>query len=351
VKTLTSLTRQHHVSLSAVGLRTHRAQNAATGAHPGFARRVRRPAAQIGVAALLLTCLCLTAASAAAEAPQAAAAPAENVKEFVYKKTPQGELKVYVHLPPDWKASDKRPVIVFFFGGGWTGGKVEQFLPQATYLATRGMVTARADYRVKSRQGTTPRECVEDAKSAVRWLRQKAGELGIDPGKVIAAGGSAGGHIAACTALVEGLDAKDEDKSISSKPDALVLFNPVVDLTNLGEAAAKAKASFDPEKAKEISPILYLKKDSPPTILFYGTTDQFAAQGRAMLAKAKELGARVELYTAEGMPHGFFNRSPWTEITARQADEFLAGLGYLKGEPTIKPPAGATQTLKREQLR
>ena len=298
---------------------------------------------------LLLACFCLTAASAAAESPQAAtAAPADNVKEFVYKKTPQGELKIYVHLPPDWKASDKRPVIVFFFGGGWTGGTPNQFLPQATYLATRGLVTARADYRVKSRQGTTPRECVEDAKSAVRWLRQKAGELGIDPVKVIAAGGSAGGHIAACTALVEGLDAKDEDKSVSSKPEALVLFNPVVDLVNLGAAAAKAPAALDREKVKEISPILYLKKDSPPTILFYGTSDQFAAQGRAMLAKAKELGARVELYTADGMPHGFFNRPPWTEITVRQADEFLAGLGYLKGEPTIKPPAGATQTLKKE---
>jgi acetyl esterase/lipase len=299
---------------------------------------------------LLLACFCLTAVSAAAETPQATAtaAPADNVKEFVYKKTPQGELKIYVHLPPDWKASDKRPVIVFFFGGGWTGGTPNQFLPQATYLATRGLVTARADYRVKSRQGTTPRECVEDAKSAVRWLRQKAGELGIDPVKVIAAGGSAGGHIAACTALVEGLDAKDEDKSVSSKPEALVLFNPVVDLVNLGAAAAKAPAALDREKVKEISPILYLKKDSPPTILFYGTSDQFAAQGRAMLAKAKELGARVELYTAEGMPHGFFNRPPWTEITVRQADEFLAGLGYLKGEPTMKPPAGATQTLKKE---
>ena len=291
------------------------------------------------------------APAAVAPAPSpatAAAVQAENVKEFVYKKTPQGELKILVHLPPDWKASDKRPVIVFFFGGGWTGGTIEQFHPQATYLASRGMVTARADYRVKSRQGTTPRECVEDAKSAVRWLRQKAGELGIDPGKVIAAGGSAGGHIAACTALVEGLDAKDEDKSVSSKPEALVLFNPVVDLTNLGTAAGKASLPPNQEAAKEISPILYLKKDCAPCILFYGTTDRFFAQGQAFLAKAKEVGARVELYSADGMPHGFFNKPPWTKITVRQADEFLAGLGYLKGDPTIKPPAGATQTLKKE---
>ena len=300
--------------------------------------------------ALFVACFFLTAASAAAEAPQAAAAaaPAETVKEFVYKKTPQGELKIYVHLPPDWKASDKRPAIVFFFGGGWTGGTIEQFHPQATYLASRGMVAARADYRVKSRQGTTPRECVEDAKSAVRWLRQKAGDLGIDTSRIVAAGGSAGGHIAACTALVEGLDAKDEDKSVSSRPDALVLFNPVVDLTNLGDAASKVPVPSNRDAAREISPILYLKKDSAPCIFFYGTSDRFFAQGQAFLAKAKEVGARVELYSADGMPHGFFNKSPWTEITARQADEFLAGLKYLKGDPTIKPPAGAAQTLKKE---
>ena len=349
MKAPTLLVLQRHLSLRAVGLRTHRAKNAATGSETGCARRVRRPAAQSGAVVLLLACFFVTAVSAGGETSQPAAPPAETVKEFVYKNTPQGDLKIFVHLPPDWKASDKRPAIVFFFGGGWTGGTIEQFHPQATYLATRGMVTARADYRVKSRHGTTPRECVEDAKSAVRWLRQKAGELGIDTARVVAAGGSAGGHIAACTALVEGLDAKDEDKSVSSKPDALVLFNPVVDLTNLGDAAGKAPVPSNREAAREISPILYLKKDSVPTILFYGTKDRFFAQGQAMLAKAKEVGARVELYSAADMPHGFFNKPPWTEITARQADEFLAGLGCLKGEPTIKPPAGATQTLKKEQ--
>lgn len=304
---------------------------------------------KLSLPALLLCSVMVAATAARAEVAQTTAAGTENIKEFVYKKTPQGDLKIYLHLPPDWKAADKRPAIVFFFGGGWTGGTIEQFRPQATYLATRGLVTARADYRVKSRHGTTPRECVEDAKSAVRWLRQKAGELGIDPSRIIAAGGSAGGHIAACTATVEGLDAKDEDAAVASKPNALVLFNPVLDLVNLGNAAGKAASPPNQEVAKQISPILYVKKDTPPMILFYGTSDRFAAQGRAMLARSKEVGNRAELYVAEGLPHGFFNKPPWTEITARQADEFLASLGYLKGEPTIKPPAGTTQTLKREQ--
>ncbi|HEV3028839.1 MAG TPA: alpha/beta hydrolase, partial [Planctomycetota bacterium] len=124
--------------------------------------------------------------------------------EQVYKKTEQGDLKISISFPEDWKASDRRPVIVFFFGGGWTQGTVQQFAPQAAYLAKRGMVAARADYRVKSRHQVTPDKCVEDAKSAVRWLRKNAATLGIDPEKVVAAGGSAGGHLAACTATVLG---------------------------------------------------------------------------------------------------------------------------------------------------
>ncbi|MHB0960031.1 MAG: alpha/beta hydrolase fold domain-containing protein [Pirellulaceae bacterium] len=149
-------------------------------------------------------------------AAQAREQPA--TQSFIYKQTRQTELELIVHNPPDWKETDKRPAIVFFFGGGWTGGKIEQFEPQASHLARRGMVAVRADYRVKSRHRVTPKECVEDAKSAVRWIRQN---------------------------------------------------------------------------------------------------------------ESKELGHRAELFTAEGQPHGFFNRSPWLEKTTQRMDEFLASLSYL----------------------
>src|SRR5262245_1847736 len=135
----------------------------------------------------------------AADAPQGKAG---SVEKYVFKKTADAELAIHLHFPADWKASDQRPAIVFFFGGGWTSGSVEQFRPQAEYLAGRGMVAARADYRVKSRQNVTPDKCVEDCKSAVRWLRQHAAALGIDPNRIAAGGGSAGGHTAAATAIV-----------------------------------------------------------------------------------------------------------------------------------------------------
>jgi acetyl esterase/lipase len=258
-----------------------------------------------------------------------------TVKSFTYKKTKQADLELHVHFPPDWKKGDKRPAIVFFFGGGWEQGSVQQFEPQAQYLAGRGMVAARADYRVKSRHNVSPDACVEDAKSAVRWIRQNATMLGVDPDRIVASGGSAGGHIAACTAC-PGLDAEGEDTKVSSRPDALLLFNPVLRFD--GVPQMMRRIGNDEKLGKVISPTLHLTKDTPPALLFFGKKDDLLKQGEEYLAKSKEVGHQADLFLADDVGHGFFNASPWREKTLQRADEFLASLGYLKGKPTIQVP-------------
>ncbi|HEY7327114.1 MAG TPA: alpha/beta hydrolase [Gemmataceae bacterium] len=273
-----------------------------------------------GTAALLSFCVAATAFAQ------------ENTKTFTYTKTKQAELQIIVHFPPDWKESDKRPGIVFFFGGGWENGTIRAFEPQAQYLASRGMVTARADYRVKSRHGVTPKECVDDARAALRWFRQNAGKLGVDPERIVASGGSAGGHIAACTTLMPEDELKDEN--VSCKANALILFNPVL---RFGRQMLQ-RVNNDEAVGKAISPVLYLKKDSPPALLFFGTDDRLINQGNEFMERSKELGHRAELFTAEKQPHGFFNRSPWREKTLQKTDEFLASLGYLQGKPTVQVP-------------
>ncbi len=127
---------------------------------------------------------------------------ATAVKEYTYKTTAQGDLKIYVHFPNGWTERDKRPAIVFFFGGAW------RRVPSA----------------------------------------------------------------------------------------------------------------------------------NSPTKLLYGTRDRLLKQGREFVARSKEQGNRAELFTAEGVGHGFFNRSPWREVTLSKADEFLASLGYLRGQPTLTVP-------------
>ena len=255
-----------------------------------------------------------------------------RAEDFVYKKTPQGELTLHAFFPAGWKPTDKRPVVVFFFGGGWRNGSYLQFVPQAEYFASRGIVAISSDYRIASKHKTTPDVAVEDAKSAVRYVRANAAKFGIDPDKVIASGGSAGGHLAACTALMDGFDAADDPK-VAAKPNALVLFNPALNLTMLDGRSIPGKDGAD--VAKAISPTLYLTKGAPPAVIIFGTGDRMLDQGTEYAARAKGLGVRADLYTAAGQPHGFFNRSPWLEVTTAQADRFLASLGYLTGEPTV----------------
>jgi len=259
---------------------------------------------------------------------------AVRMEERVYKSTPQGELKLHLWSPE--KTGEDRPCIVFFFGGGWTSGSYRQFARQSAYLASRGMVAASAEYRIRSLHKTTPDVCVEDAKSAIRWVRAHAKALGIDPDEVIAAGGSAGGHLAAATALVPGLDAAGDDLSISAIPNALVLFNPGLNPSSSGREILDGQGK---PIAKAISPNLFLHAKAPPTILFYGTADSLAASGVEFAAKGKELGLDVELWWAADQPHGFFNATPWLEVTTRRMDQFLTRLGYLIGEPTITLPA------------
>ena len=259
-----------------------------------------------------------------------------RMEKHVYKTTPQGDLAMLVHFPKDWKATDRRAAIVFFFGGGWRAGSMEQFAPQADYLATRGMVAARADYRVRSRHGTGPDKCVEDAKSAVRWIRANAAKLGVDPGRIVASGGSAGAHIALCTGVIEGLDAPGEDAATSSQPNLMVLFNPVVDCLDPGAVGYFGSK----ELARKISPAAHLRKDLPPAILFYGTNDRLGGPAKPFARRGAELGNEVSLHLADGQPHGFFNRPPWYERTLYLADRFLARHGCLKGEPAVQLPKG-----------
>ncbi|KAA3660601.1 MAG: alpha/beta hydrolase [Calditrichaeota bacterium] len=241
-----------------------------------------------------------------------------------------------LRYPPNFEKSKKYPAIIFFFGGGWKGGKISQFKPQAEYFAQRGMITVLADYRVKSRHGTTPFEAVNDAKSAIRYLREHAEELNMNPQKIVASGGSAGGHLAAATATLPSLDEPDENLKISSKANALVLFNPVFDNGPDGYGYERVGERF-----LEISPMHNIRKGAPPTIVFLGTEDKLIPVKTAETYKAKmeAVGSRCDLHLYKGQKHGFFNQKKhsheYYNKTVREADLFLISLDYLKGKPQL----------------
>lgn len=276
-----------------------------------------------------------------------ATADGSGPAQQVYKVVGERKLALNFDYAPDWKSSDKRPAIVFFFGGGWTSGSPAAFKPQAEYFAKRGLVCARADYRIRSKDGVTPDKCVEDAISAMRWVRSHAAQFGIDPNRIVAAGGSAGGHLAACSFFVDTINSPDDDKSVSPKPNAMILYNPVLDLLAVrSERAVKGGSYFagvDDNTLKQISPALYLRKEMPPTFILDGTKDWAHPQIVAFADKAKSLGAPVEAWYAEGQPHGFFHKPPWLEKTTAEADAFLCRIGYLAKEPKVPLPSRASR--------
>jgi acetyl esterase len=263
-----------------------------------------------------------------------------TVKTEIYKTAGKTNLSMKLYYPTVRDKGKPIPAIAFFFGGGWVGGNIEQFIPQAGYFASRGIIAILVDYRVKNRNQTTPFEAVSDAKSAIRYLRQNAKRLGIDSNRIAAAGGSAGGHLAAAIGNIVGLEQKGEDLSVSSKPNALLLFNPVFDN---GPDGYGLEACGGEARYREISPIHNIRKGAPPTIVFLGTKDRLIPVATAERYKKlmEEAGSRCDLHLYEGQDHGFFNfgRKEGKFLqTLYQADLFLADLGFLKGKPTFNKP-------------
>ncbi len=266
----------------------------------------------------------------------------------VYKTIGDVKLKIYIYEPKGHKAGAKRPAIVFFFGGGWRGGTPKQFLEHCRYLASKGMVTMTADYRVSSRQGTKPLHCVRDDKSAVRWIRQNAKRLGIDPERVATGGGSAGGHVAGCTGTLPKHDEPGEDAKVSSVPNAMVLYNPVLitarmeGLKAFGGKLDQLAERLGVDDPTTMSPYHNIHKGLPPTLVLHGkgdTTVPFLT-AEAYVKKAIKTGLRAELAGYEDMPHGFFNfgrrDNKMFLATVTRMHEFLGSLGYVKGKPTVE---------------
>jgi acetyl esterase/lipase len=264
----------------------------------------------------------------------------EGAKVEVYKTVGDVKLNIYIFAPEGHKPTDRRPAMVFFFGGGWRSGSPKQFEQHCKHLAARGMVAMTADYRVSSRHETKAVACVADGKSAVRWIRANAARLGVDPERIAAGGGSAGGHVAACTGTLREFDESDEDAAISSRPNAMVLFNPAVVL-----APIDGKLTLDEIRLgdlhermgvepKEISPYHHVAKGAPPTIILHGQADTTVPYRTVELfAEAmKAAGNDCRLVGYEGQAHGFFNfgrEGSKYEETVRAMDEFLETLGYV----------------------
>lgn len=244
------------------------------------------------------------------------------------------KLFMKLYQPQKSVTNDKYPAMLFFFGGGWKTGSLNQFEPHAKYFSKRGMVCILVDYRVESRHNSTIFESLKDAKSAMRYVKEHASIYNIDTLKIVAAGGSAGGQLAAATALIEDYNEISDNIKISCKPNALVLFNPAIDNGPAGVGYERVKSEY-----KNISPIHNITKGAPPTIIMLGTKDNLIPVETAKYYQTvmNKVGSRCELILYDGKEHGFFNYNKFENYknTIIEVDAFLQSEGFLTKNPLI----------------
>lgn len=252
-------------------------------------------------------------------------------RSVVYKTIGDRKLRMHLFEPEGHQPTDRRPVFLAIHGGGWTGGNAPSFFPFAEHFARQGMLGISLEYRLKrDKDGTTVFDCVRDARSAVRWIRSHADELGIDPQKIIAMGGSAGGHLALSTALFDSVDEEGENQTVSARPNALILMYPVIDTSAEGYGQQKIG-----ERWQELSPVHNVRAGLPPALIFHGTGDDVTPFPAAQQFHEQSVAAGnvSQLIVQPAGRHGYiiFARHEY-DRALMQMQEFLSQQGYRFGK-------------------
>lgn len=228
-----------------------------------------------------------------------------GAETFIYRDGTPEPMRLFVFKPTGWKATDHRPALVFYFGGGWTHGNPTSADIFPRRAAELGFVGVAPDYRTKARFNTTPYASVADARAALRWVQDHAAELGIDPAKIVVGGHSAGGHVALWTAITHTPPESDPNEAPHNKPAALFLLAPCSD-TSRETGYTPWRFAPDP---KALSPIHQLDGKMPPTLLFQADTDEILPyrQSVALAPAIVATGAVCDFETVTGGNHSF----PW----------------------------------------
>jgi acetyl esterase/lipase len=232
-------------------------------------------------------------------------------ESYVFRKIGEKELRLHVIKPEGWQASDKRTCFVFYFGGGWSYGNPTGSKFWTHWASDLGMVGVAPDYRVYNRFNSTIEESISDGRASIIWIQAHAKELGIDPAKIVVSGVSAGGHLAAWSAITGKGPSADDPGAPKPQPAALVLLNPATDTKSSGSSGAIKKLNGSPERGIACSVTDQMSKKMPPTILFHGVEDKVVPYANSVEFRDRMIanGNKCELVSFEGLGHMYYMKS------------------------------------------
>jgi acetyl esterase/lipase len=257
-----------------------------------------------------------------------------------YAKADGYPLLLDAYLPAD---DDTHPALIFIHGGGWRGGdKAGGFQAvKGERLIAEGVAVFSLSYRLS---GVAPYPAaVDDCLAAVRWIRENAGDFGVDPDRLAVWGGSAGGHLALMMGFLEpGPEEIDTaGERLENFVRCVVAKNPPTDLTVDDEmhreralvAFMGAPRDEAPERYAEASPVTHLSPDDPPVFVMHGTADRTVPYNQALVLQERtaQVGVPLTLLTFEGAGHGL-RGTDRDEVEAAMARAVAFVLEHLREE-------------------
>ncbi len=253
-------------------------------------------------------------------------------KNIVYYKEGAKKLTFDLFVPENFNT--RLPLIVIVHGGGWRSGHKEMEHPIASRIAGKNYIAATVQYRL-STEALYP-TAILDIKRAICWLKENSDIYKIDTSKIVVMGMSAGGQIAAMTALTDKIE-KLSIKKCAINAAAIIDIDGVYDMTTPSESA-KDTIPSKPSAAKqwlgftykekpslwiEASPLKYVDSTSPPMLFINSSLPRFHAGRDEAIKILNEHGIYAEVHTIENTPHPFWLFHPWQEQVVNWVDDFL----------------------------
>ena len=261
----------------------------------------------------------------------------EGAKTYTYREVDGQALNAFVFLPEVAEDLETGSAVLLFHGGGWTTGSPEWTFETARRFADLGLVAISVEYRL-SIEGVSPIDALSDVCAAFQWARRHANELGLREDRLAGYGVSAGGHLVAATATV---GCPDEDPSgPSSRPDALLLWSPALDVTIDSWFRGLLQ---DGAGAAEYSPAQHVSVSTPPTSIVHGEKDTLTplSGAKRYCDRLIEQGVVCKLHVYDGLGHlltrnlanqeSDFDPDPEARADGiAQHERFLAERGFIR---------------------